>query len=149
LYDNSDPFVTATVLTAAARKLGEYDVILCGRASADWDYGIAPSGVAEMLGIPAVTVARRVEARDGMLVVDKVIADGFETIEVQTPAVVTISNELGDPRYPQLRQIMAAARKQVEVWTLADLGLSPESVQRRLVLEKLYVPMKQSNVEII
>jgi electron transfer flavoprotein beta subunit len=149
LYDNPDPFVTATVLTAIAKKLGEYDVIFCGRASADWDYGIAPSGLAELLGIPCVTVARRVEAKDGGLVVDKVIADGFETIEVQTPAVVTISNELGDPRYPQLRQIMAAARKQVQVWTLADLGLSPESVQRRLVLERLYVPVKQSNVEII
>jgi electron transfer flavoprotein beta subunit len=105
--------------------------------------------VAELLGLPCVTVVRKVEAKNGSLLVDKVIADGYETIEVDSPTVVTITNELGDPRYPQLRQIMAAARKQVQIWTLADLGVTAESVQPRLILEKLYVPVKQSNVEII
>lgn len=149
LYDNNDPFVTAQLLTAAIKKIGDYDAILCGRAAADWDYGIAPSGIAELLGIPCVTVAKKVEAKNGSLAVDKVLPDGFETIEVQRPCVVTISNELGDPRYPQLRQIMAAARKQVQVWKLSDLDLAPDALKPRLVIEKLYVPVKQSNVEII
>jgi len=105
--------------------------------------------VAELLGIPCVTVAKKVEAKDGVLAVDKVLADGFETIEVQRPCVVTISNELGDPRYPQLRQIMAAARKQVQIWTAADLGLGADALQPRLTIERLYVPVKQSNVEIV
>lgn len=146
LYDNNDPFVTAQVLVAAIQKVGEYDAIICGRASADWDYGIVPFGIAEMLGIPCVSVARKVSSQNGALVVDKVLADGFETIEAQKPCVVTISNELGDPRYPQLRQIMAAARKQVQNMTLADLGVEP---QPRIQIERLYVPVKQSNVEII
>lgn len=149
LYDNPDPFVTAQVLTAAAKKIGEYDLILCGRAAADWDNGIAPSGIAELLGIPCVTVAKKVEAKNGHIAVDKVLADGFETIEASRPCVVTISNELGDPRYPQLRQIMAAARKQVQVWTVDDLGLTAEQLQPKIVIEKLYIPVKQSNVEII
>jgi electron transfer flavoprotein beta subunit len=149
LYDNPDPFITARVLTAVIQKLGEYDLIICGRAGADWDYGITPSGVAELLGLPCVTVARRVEAKNGSVMVDKVLADGFETVEVQRPCVVTISNELGDPRYPQLRQIMAAARKQVQVWTLADLGLSADQLEPKLKVERLYIPVKQSNVEII
>jgi len=149
LYNNYDPFITAQVLVAAINKIGGYDLILCGRAAADWDYGIAPSGVAELLGIPCITVAKKVESSNGTVRVDKVLADGFETIEAQMPAVVTISNELGDPRYPQLRQIMAAARKQVDVWTLADLGLSTEQLQPKIKVEKLYIPVKQSNVEII
>lgn len=149
LHDIADPFITAQVLVAAVNKLGEYDMIFCGRAAADWDNGIVPSGVAELLGIPCVTVAKKVEAKDGVLAVDKVLADGFETIEVQRPCVVTISNELGDPRYPQLRQIMAAARKQVQVWTAADLGLGADALQPRLTIERLYVPVKQSNVEIV
>jgi electron transfer flavoprotein beta subunit len=149
MYDNPDPFVTAQVLVAAIQKIGDFDLILCGRAAADWDYGVAPSGIAELLNLPCVTVAKRVEAVNGSVKVDKVLADGFETIEAQTPCVVTISNEFGDPRYPQLRQIMAAARKQVEVWTLADLGLSADALQRRISIEKLYIPVKQSNVEII
>jgi electron transfer flavoprotein beta subunit len=149
LANTYDPFVTAQVLAAAIRKIGDYGLILCGRAAADWDQGIAPSGIAELLNLPCVTVAKKVEVEDGTVRVEKVLADGFETVEAQTPAVVTISNELGDPRYPQLRQIMAAARKQVSVWTLADLGLSAESLTPRIIMEKLYVPVKQSNVEIV
>ncbi len=53
------------------------------------------------------------------------------------------------PRYPQLRQIMAAARKQVQIWTAADLGLGADALQPRLTIERLYVPVKQSNVEIV
>jgi electron transfer flavoprotein beta subunit len=147
--DASDPFVTATILAAAVRTIGEFDAIICGRAAADWDNGVTPSGLAELLGVPCVTVAKKVEARDGVLAVDRVLADGFETVEVQRPCVVTVSNELGDPRYPQLRQIMAAAKKQVQVWKLADIGLTDEQVQPRLTVERLYVPVKQSNVEII
>lgn len=149
LYDNADPFVTVQVLAAAIRKIGPFDVIFTGRQAADWDYGITGPGLAETLGIPSVTFAKKVEANDGALTVERVLADGFETIQVQRPCLVTVSNELGDPRYPQLRQIMAAARKQVQVWTLADLGLSPDQLQRRITIERLYIPVKQSNVEII
>ena len=149
LYDNPDPFVTTQVLVAAIRKIGEFDAIFTGRQAADWDYGITGPGIAELLGIPSVTFAKGVEARDGALAVERVLTDGFETIEAQIPCLVTISNELGDPRYPQLRQIMAAARKQVQGWTLADLGLSPEQVQPRMKVERLYIPVKQSNVEIV
>ena len=149
LYDNNDPFVTVQVLAAAIRKIGEFDAIFTGRQAADWDYGVTGPGLAEVLGIPSVSFARKVESNNGALVVERVLADGFETIEAQRPCVVTVSNELGDPRYPQLRQIMAAARKQVQVWTLADLGLSADQVQPRLKTERLYIPVKQSNVEII
>ena len=149
LYDNADSYVTAQVLVAAIRKIGDFDLIICGRAAADWDNGIVPSGMAELLGIPCVTVAKKVEARDGVVAVDKVLADGFETVEVRRPCVVTVSNELGDPRYPQLRQIMAAARKQVQIWTVADLGLSADQIQPRITIERLFVPVKQSNVEIV
>ena len=77
------------------------------------------------------------------------LQDGFETVEAPLPAVVTVSNELGDPRYPQLRQIMMAARKQVTTYTPADLGLSAADLQPRLKLEKLFVPVNDSKVEII
>jgi electron transfer flavoprotein beta subunit len=149
LYNNSDPFVTVQVLVAAIQKIGEYDAIFTGRQAADWDWGVTGPGIAETLGIPSVTFAKGITANNGALTVERVLADGFETIEAQKPCVVTVSNELGDPRYPQLRQIMAAARKQVTVWTLADLGLSADQLQRRITTERLYVPVKQSNVEII
>jgi len=147
--EDADAYVTAQVLAAACRKIGEFDLIVCGRQAADWDQGIVPSGIAEILGIPCVTVAKSVTVHNHAVTVERVLQDGFETVEAPLPAVVTVSNELGDPRYPQLRQIMMAARKQVQQWSLADLGLSTEQLQPRLTIEKLFVPVNDSKVEII
>lgn len=146
---DADSFVTARVLAAAIKKLGEFDIIFCGRQAADWDAGVVGPGLSELLGVPAVTIAKSVQANDGHLRVERVLTDGFETVEVPAPCVVTVSNELGDPRYPQLRQIMMAARKQVQVWKASDLGLSPDQLQSPLQMERLYVPVKESNVELI
>lgn len=147
--ENADAFVTAKVLAAAIQKIGDYQLIITGRQAADWDQGVVPSGIAEILGLPAETVAKNVTASDGKVTVERVLQDGFETVEASLPAVVTVSNELGDPRYPQLRQIMMAARKQVTTYTPADLGLSAADLQPRLKLEKLFVPVNDSKVEII
>jgi electron transfer flavoprotein beta subunit len=147
--EGADAFVTATVLAAAIKKIGDFGLVIAGRQAADWDQGIVPSGIAEILGVPAMTVAKKVTATDSTVTVERVLQDGFETVEAPLPAVVTVSNELGDPRYPQLRQIMMAARKQVTTYTLADLGLSGAELQPRLKLEKLFVPVNDSKVEII
>src|SRR5690606_8357401 len=82
----------------------------------------------------------------------RILGDAFETVEVSTPAVVTVSNELGEPRYPKLPQIMQAARKQVTTWGASDLDLSADQVGAagsRLELEALYIPVVQSQVEFI
>src|SRR5712692_7293751 len=146
---DADSFVSARVLAAAIRKIGPFDVVFCGRQAADWDMGIVGPGLGELLGVPVVTITKSVRASDGHLRVERVLMDGFETVEVPTPCVITISNELGDPRYPQLRQIMLAARKQVTTYTPADLGLGAADLQPRLKLEKLFVPVNTSQVEII
>ncbi|MHB8575282.1 MAG: electron transfer flavoprotein subunit beta/FixA family protein [Dehalococcoidia bacterium] len=147
--DSADAFVTAKVLAAAIQKIGDFQLVVAGRQAADWDQGVVPSGIAFILGIPSVTVAKSVTATADKITVERVLQDGFETVESPLPAVVTVSNELGDPRYPQLRQIMMAARKQVTTYTPADLGLSGGDLQPRLKLEKLYVPVNTSQVEII
>lgn len=149
VHDVSDPFVTVTVLAAAIRKIGDVNMVLTGRQAADWDWGVTGPGLAEELGMESVTFAKSVSADDSKVTVERVLSDGFETVEASLPAVVTVSNELGDPRYPQLRQIMQAARKQVTMYTLADLGLSADQVQPRISLERLYIPVKESRVEII
>ncbi len=151
-FEGTDNFQTATALAKAIQKVGEFDLVLMGRQSADWDMGVVPAGVGEALGVPVVTVAKAIEKADGKLKVERVLDDGFETVEVGLPAVVSVSNEFGEPRYPQLRQIMLAAKKTVQVWSAADLGLSAEEVgvaNRWLPLEALSVPKVESHVEII
>ncbi|GAI14519.1 unnamed protein product [marine sediment metagenome] len=134
------------------RKVGEYDLIFCGRQAADWDAGQVGSGIAEFLGIPSVTVAKMVEMVDGKIRVERVVADGYEVIEVSTPVLITVSNELGEPRYPKLKGIMAAARKEVPTWTAQDIGADTSQLGAsgaRTKLLKLFVPVKEAKCEII
>jgi electron transfer flavoprotein beta subunit len=151
LFDG-DSFSTARALVAAIEKLGGADVVLCGRQATDWDFGVTGIAIAELLGVPSISITKSVTMVDGKVQAERVLGDAFETIEVPAPCVVTISNELGEPRYPKLPQIMQAARKQVTVWTAADLGLSAAEAGRegsRLTLERLYIPEVKSECEFI
>ncbi len=151
-FEEGDSYTTARALTAAIKKLEPVDLIFCGRQAVDWDMGVVGSIMAEVLGLPCITVAKGVQVRDGKAVVERVLLDGSETVEAPLPCLVTVSNELGEPRYPQLRQIMAAARKEVSVWSAADLGLDPSQLGpsgSMLQLERLYVPVQESQCEFI
>jgi electron transfer flavoprotein beta subunit len=145
--NNADHWATADALAAAIQKLAPYDLVIAGRQAVDWDMGVVGSTIAEALGIPVVTIAKDVQMENGKVTAERVLLDGFETIEAPTPAVVTVSNELGEPRYPQLRQIMMAAKKEVKAWGLADLGIS--APQNRVQLEALFVPETKVETEVI
>lgn len=147
-----DSYSTAVALVWAIKKLGTVDLVVCGRQSTDSDFGVTGIMIGELLGWPSVTIAKTVEVEDGRLKVQRVLSDSFETVDVPLPAVVTVSNELGEPRYPTLPQIMQAARKQVTVWTREDLGLQSGEVGAagaRLSLDALYVPPVDSQCEFI
>ena len=151
-FEGIDNFQTAVALSKAIQKVGEFDLILMGRSAADWDMGVVPAGVGQILGLPVVTVAKGIEKTAGGARVERVMDDGFQTVETPLPAVVSVSNEFGEPRYPQLRQIMLAAKKTVQIWSAADIGLGGSDVgaaNRWLPLDALYVPKVVSNVEII
>ena len=148
LFEDLDWYQVALVLSTAAKKLEDVNLVVCGRQAVDWDMGVSGSGIAELLDWPALTIGKDVQVRDSTLAVERMLMDGSETVEAALPAVVTVSNELGEPRYPKLQQIMQAAKKQVTVWSAADLGLDASQLgpnARKLTLEKLYVPV--SNVE--
>ncbi len=149
LQDVSDSFVTATALAAAIRKLGKPDLVLCGRQASDWDNAQAPLILAEMLGLPCVTLARGVEVQGARVRVRRVMPEGYQDVEAPLPAVVTVSNEIGQPRYPTLRGIMGAARKPTVTWSLADMGVDAASLRPRVELLDLFQPERQSKCEMI
>ena len=132
-----DAFATAYTLSKAIEKLGEFDLILCGRQASDWDNAQVPLGIAELLGLPCVTIAQKIEIAEQGLIVERAITDGYEVAEAPLPALVTVSNELGEPRYPTLRGIMTASRKTPTVWTTQDLGLDVASLEPKLLLTGL------------
>ena len=151
-FENGDSWSTAYALSAAIKKVGEYDLIFCGRQSSDWDAGQVGLGIAEILGTPAVTLVRKVEVVDGKAKVERIIPDGYEVLEVALPATITVTSELGALRYATLKGIMAAAKKQPTIWKPADIGLEPSqagAAGRRIKLGKLFQPVKEARCEMI
>ncbi len=149
LVQDLDTYATATVLAEAIKKVGEYDLILCGRQASDWDNAHVSLGVAEMLGLPSVTIAQKIEVTDNGVVVERALTDGYEVVEAPLPALVTVSNELGEPRYPTLRGIMTASRKTPTVWSASDLGLSADALAPKLQLSEIFIPVSDGRVEIV
>jgi electron transfer flavoprotein beta subunit len=151
-FEGGDSWTTANALAAAIKKVGEYDLIFCGRQSADWNAGQVGLGIAEILGIPAVSVVRKVEVIDGKVKLERAAQGGYEVVEVELPALLTITSEFGDLRYAALKGIMRAAKIQPTVWKPADIGLEPSQVgaaARRAKLVKLFQPVKETECDMI
>ena len=151
-FADGDSWSTANALAQAIRKAGDYDLILCGRQASDWDAGQVGPGIAEILGVPSVTVAKKIEAADGKARVERVTDDGYEVIEVALPALVTVSNELGEARYPTIKGIMGAKRVEPVVWKAADIGVEAAqagAAGRRVSLNKLFQPVHEGKCEMV
>ena len=151
-FDGGDSYCTAHALAAAIKKLGTHDLILCGRQASDWDAGQVGSGIAEILGIPCVTFAKSIKATDGKVTVERIVLNGYEVVEAALPCLVTVSNELGEPRYPTLRGIMAAGRKPRIRWNATDLDIDPSRIGgagARTKLLRLFAPEKASTCEMV
>ena len=146
-FADADTFITVQALAAAIKKVGEYDLVLCGREASDTNAGQTGAGIAELLGIPCVTLARKIETAGGKLKVERVTSTGYEVIEAPLPAVVTVSNEVGEPRYPTIKGIMAAKKKEPIAWKPADIGIQVSG--RRVKLNRLYQPVHEARCEFI
>jgi electron transfer flavoprotein beta subunit len=151
-FEGLDSFGIAYVLGKAIQKIGAYDLVLCGRQSADWGNGQVGSILAEILGIPVVTLAGDIEAADNKLKVKRILKDGYEVLEAPMPSLVTVSNEIGLPRLPAGVRIMIAARKQIPVWTAQDVGAEPAQLDKanaHTEVTGLSVPTRKTECEIV
>src|SRR5271163_123823 len=118
----SDALGTAKVL-AAAIKRAEPDLILAATESSDGYTGTTPVQVAELLGLPSVTFAKKVEVTGDSVKVERQTEAGYDEVESPLPALVTVTAGVVEPRYPSFKGIMAAKSKPVETLTVADLGI--------------------------
>ena len=114
-FDDLDSYgASRRCSSTAIKKLGDVDLVLTGRQAVDWDTGVTRHADRRRCSdAPVITFAKAVTVAGGKVTVERVLPDAFETVEASLPAVVTVSNELGEPRYPKLPQIMAAGKKQV------------------------------------
>ena len=136
-FENLDPFSTAQVMANAIKKIGEYDLIFTGRQGADWDAGIVWAGIAEMLDIPSITIARKAVIHDGKATVERCLSDGIEILESDMPALVTFTSEGGELRNASLPALMKVKKKEIPKWSASDVGFEKAEV---MTLVDLYEP---------
>ncbi len=123
----SDYLATSKILAAALGKL-EYDLVLTGMASTDGVGGVVPAMLAERLGLPQVTLASELTVEDGKATIRRDNDASTEIVEAALPAVISVTDQINEPRYPSFKGIMAAKKKPLQTWDLDDLGLSAEEV---------------------
>ena len=148
-WADADSYMTAHALAAAIRKCGPCDLVLTGRQAADRDAGVVGAGVGEILRLPVVNFAQAVTVNGNVVRVERALDEGTEIVEAALPALVTISNELGAARKPNLRETMRAARKPVTAWTARGLEIDGEALCARSRRERLYTPAKDARCEFI
>jgi len=145
---NLDTQAAARVLAAAINKIGGVDLVVFGRQTLDNGAGITPAQTARVLGWPMLGLAGQIKVDAGNVQVERVIEEGRQSVKAKLPAVVSVVQSIGEPRYPSFMGIRKAAKAEIAVWSLNDLGISaPAAIVTRN--ELMNPPVRETVVEII
>jgi electron transfer flavoprotein beta subunit len=152
-FAGADTWATAFTLAGAIKKLGQYDLVVCGRQSTDGDTAQVGPEMAEMLGVPFVAYVGLIEEIAGNQIrLKRMIDEGHETIESPLPAVITVTKEINVPRLPSLRGIMKSKSAKIPVWTAQDAGLDPAKVGLAgsfTKVVKIFTPQRNHQAEML
>lgn len=136
--ENSDALSTAQAIVAAV-KGQSFDLIICGTESTDGYSGAVPGQIAELMGLPLLSFAKRLEVANSKVTIDRQTDDGYDVVEAPLPAVVTVTGGINEARYPSLRGIMQSKNKEVKQVSLQDIGLTGEAGKDALTQEVVQV----------
>jgi electron transfer flavoprotein beta subunit len=123
----SDALATSLVLARAVERIG-FDLVLCGMSSTDAEMSVVPAMLADRLGVPQVTFANALSVGDGVVSARRAGDTSVDEVTASLPAVVSVTDKSGEPRYPAFKAIMAGRKKPVTTWTLSELGVDPHQV---------------------
>lgn len=122
--ENLDAQGAAQVLAAAIQKIGDADLVIFGRQSIDSGTGLTPAQTARRLQWPLLSLAGSITIENGRVRVERVIEEGRQIVSAPMPAVLSVVQSIGEPRYPSFMGIRKASRAIIPTWTLAELGIS-------------------------
>jgi electron transfer flavoprotein beta subunit len=142
-----DTVGAARVLAAAIQKLGA-DMVVFGRQTLDTGSGVTAAQTARVLGWPMLGLAGQIKVDGGSVQVERVIEEGRQSVKANLPAVLSVVQSIGEPRYPSFMGIRKAGKATIPVWSLSDLGISaPAAVIKRS--ELLNPPARETTIDII
>jgi electron transfer flavoprotein beta subunit len=143
-----DTLGAARVLAAAIQKIGGVDMVVFGRQTLDNGAGITPAQTARLLGWPMLGLAGQIKVQEGNVSVERVIEEGRQNVSAKLPAVLSVVQSIGEPRYPSFMGIRKASKANIPVWSLSEVGISaPETIVKRT--ELMNPPARETAVEII
>lgn len=149
LFGGSDTYATSYILSTAIKKLGNFDLILCGKQAIDGDTAQVGPAIAEHLGLALLTYAAKIEVKDNKICINRETDEGYEVIEANFPVVCTVVKSINEPRFPTIKSKMSANKAKIEVLTAADLsGINPTKIGLKgspTRVKKTFVPAKRDS----
>lgn len=128
-FAGSDTWATSYTLAGAIKKLGAFDLIICGKQASDGDTAQVGPGISTHLNIPQVTYVKKVEeATDKSMRLERMLEEGYEIIETPLPALLTVVKEINEPRIPSLKGLMRAKSAKITILTQKELNLDPQQI---------------------
>ncbi len=143
-----DTVGAAKVLAAAIKKVGDADMVMFGRQTLDNGAGLTPAQTARVLGWPMLGLAGQIKVDGGSATVERVLEEGRQSMKANLPAVLSVVQSIGEPRYPSFMGIRKASKANIPVWSLSDLGIAaPAPVVTRT--ELMNPPIQETTTEMI
>ena len=148
-FQNTDTRVTSLILAEAVKKIGAFDLLICGESTIDSFSGITSQRLAERLGVPLIMCARSLSLESGSVTAERILEDLNETVKAKTPVLVAVIKGINEPRIPSLMAIMKASKKEITVWNAETLGLTKDKLGSTLeILEVLAPKMERKKIVI-
>jgi len=132
-FAGSDTWATSLILAKAIEKISDYDLIICGKQASDGDTAQVGPGIATHINLPQATYVRKIDTvhldtNPKIIVLERLLEEGYELLELQLPALITVVKEINEPRLPSLRGKMAARKAVVTTWSNKDLGIAEDKI---------------------
>ncbi|MDP8235049.1 MAG: electron transfer flavoprotein subunit beta/FixA family protein [Candidatus Erginobacter occultus] len=128
-FAGADTWATSYALARGIRKIGDYDLVICGKQAIDGDTAQVGPGIAVGLDIPQLTYVKKIEeAGEGKIRVQRMTEEGYQVLEGDLPCLLTVVKEINEPRLPSLKGKMKAKKAEIVVWTAEDIEAEPELI---------------------
>ncbi len=147
-FAGSDTWATSLALACAIRKIGDYDLIICGKQAIDGDTAQVGPGIAVHLNVPQITFVKKIEEiSEKKIRAERMMEEGYQVIESRLPALITVVKEINEPRLPSMKGKLRARKAEIPVWSINDTDLPEEDIGLKgspTVVKKIFTPPKRT-----
>ena len=152
-FAGSDTLATSYILARGIKKIGEFDLVICGKQAIDGDTAQVGPGIAEKLGVPAITYVKKIEEiNETRIRVERMMEEGYEVIEMGFPALITVVKEINEPRLPSLKGMVRAKKAEIHMWNASDIVCENSRIGQSgspTIVNKIFTPPPRKGGETI